>query len=150
MLVNHPFSSCYQRTPDRRFNLSILLDLTLCPWIPRMNKKPSKQGRAHLLLPVSDLFKLKKNFDTSMQVITSDRSSMLTCGLTYVRQDTKRRFISLSSVYMSHTLKKDKNIQFTRVKKIKIQYHLDKEWVGIIQIDNPQNTINTLTQNNRI
>ena len=150
MLVNHPFSSCYQRTPDRRFNLSILLDLTLYPWIPRMNKKPSKQGRAHLLLPVSDLFKLKKNFDTSMQVITSDRSSMLTCGLTYVRQDTKRRFISLSSVYMSHTLKKDKNIQFTRVKKIKIQYHLDKEWVGIIQIDNPQNTINTQTQNNRI
>ena len=150
MLVNHPFSSCYQRTPDRRFNLSILFDLTLCPWTPRMNKKPSKQGRAHLLLPVSDLFKLKKNFDTSMQVITSDRSSMLTCGLTYVRQDTKRRFISLSSATCHKHWKKDKNIQFIRVKKIKIQYHLDKEWVGIIQIDNPQNTINTLTQNNRI
>ena len=119
MLVNHPFSSCYQTTPDRRFNLSILLDLTLCPWTPRMNKKLSKQGRAHLLLPVSDLFKLKKNFDTSMQVITSDRSSMLTCGLTYVRQDTKRRFISLSSVYMSQTLKKRQKYTIYKSKKNK-------------------------------
>lgn len=84
-----------------------------------MNKKPSKQGRAHLLLPVSDLFKLKKNFDTSMQVIISDRSSMLTCGLTYVRQDTKRRFISLSSVYMSHTLKKRQKYTIYKSKKNK-------------------------------
>ena len=84
-----------------------------------MNKKPSKQGRAHLLLPVSVLFKLKKNFDTSMQVITSDRSSMLTCGLTYVRQDTKRRFISLSSVYMSQTLKKRQKYTIYKSKKNK-------------------------------
>ena len=84
-----------------------------------MNKKPSKQGRAHILLPVSDLFKLKKNFDTSMQVITSDRSSMLTCGLTYVRQDTKRRFISLSSVYKSHTLKKRQKYTIYKSKKNK-------------------------------
>lgn len=86
-----------------------------------------------------------------MQVITSDRSSMLTYDLTYVnktRHDKKIYFTQLG-LHVTH-IEKRQTYTIYMSKKIKIQYHLDKEWVGIIQIDNPQNTINTLTQNNRI
>lgn len=97
------------------------------------------------------LFKLKKKFDNShyasyylWQVVYAN----LRLDICKTRHDKKIYFTKLG-LHVTHIERRQKYTIYMS-KKIKIQYHLDKEWVGINQIDNPQNTINTLTPNNRI